>query len=95
MKSVELIHIICEEEINHVKIGVHWFSKLCESQNKHPIKTFHELAIKYSGVIPPPFNSKDRKLAGMGEEWYMPIAVKKKDDHYKIDLSCSQHSFSS
>jgi len=77
-KSVELIKLICHEEIQHVKIGVHWFTHLCSKYGKSPIPTFHQLALQYTGVIPPPFNAIDRKLAGMSEDWYIPISAQKK-----------------
>lgn len=73
-KSAELMKIICDEEIGHVKIGMDWFSHLCEMQNLNPKSHFHEVVKKYEIMIPPPFNESARNMAGMKKEWYVPVS---------------------
>lgn len=73
-ESSLLINTICQEEIDHVKKGIHWFQYLCARDNLDPITTFHQKAGAYVGVVPPPFNFNARNEAGMSEAWYIPIS---------------------
>uniref|UniRef100_A0A6B2LEC8 Ferritin-like domain-containing protein n=1 Tax=Arcella intermedia TaxID=1963864 RepID=A0A6B2LEC8_9EUKA len=73
-KAVQLIDVICYEEIEHVRIGMKWYEYLCRRAHKEPIPTFHALATQLAVVIPPPFNVQSRQQAGMPPEWYLPIA---------------------
>jgi uncharacterized ferritin-like protein (DUF455 family) len=74
-KSAEIMKIICDEEIGHVKIGMDWFTHHCEAQNLAPKPYFQEIVKKYAIMIPPPFNENARNKAGMKKEWYMPVSL--------------------
>jgi len=74
-KSAEIMKIICEEEVGHVKIGMDWFTHLCEAQNLSPKAHFQEVVKKYDILIPPPFNENARNMAGMKKEWYIPVSL--------------------
>jgi len=63
-RAVEILEIILEEEIGHVKIGTHWFNYLCELRDVDPLETFKDLLDNYfSGELRGPFNTEARKLA--------------------------------
>jgi len=74
--TVALVDLICNEEIQHVEIGLHWFKYLCNREAKDPISTFHEIVLMHDGIIPPPFNTSARNRAGLTEEWYIPVSKK-------------------
>ena len=63
-RAVEILEIILEEEIGHVKIGTHWFNYLCDLRGVDPLATFKDLLDNYfSGELRGPFNTEARKLA--------------------------------
>jgi len=63
-RAVEILEIILEEEIGHVKIGTHWFNYLCDLRDVDPLATFKDLLDNYfSGELRGPFNTEARKLA--------------------------------
>lgn len=65
------------EEIGHVACGVRWFKYLCERENKDPVPTFHQLvlSVQFGGRPKGPFNVEARRLAGLTEEWYLPLCM--------------------
>lgn len=68
-RAVEILEVILEEEIGHVKIGTRWFNYLCAQRNVDPLKTFKDLLDTYfDGVLRGPFNTEARKLADFTDE---------------------------
>lgn len=47
LKILELLHIILEEEVDHVRKGDKWFKYACEQENLEPNSTYIELLEKY------------------------------------------------
>ena len=45
LRAVEILEIILNEEIGHVKIGTHWFNYLCKQRDVDPLTTFKDLFI--------------------------------------------------
>lgn len=81
VESADLVGRICSEEVRHVDIGRRWFEALCgQCGGLDPVTTFHEKIRKYMGgnSLPPPFNRAARDAAGMGPEWYTPLALQPK-----------------
>ncbi|MBT5074589.1 MAG: ferritin-like domain-containing protein [Kordiimonadaceae bacterium] len=77
LKSVEALEIIYEEEIDHVRAGQRWFSYLCEQKNIDPEQSYHNLVNTYfTGKLKPPFNKEARKMAGLMENFYLPLVSK-------------------
>lgn len=67
-QSAEILEIIYRDEIDHVRIGNHWFLQQCELRQLQPQTTFLELLEKYSsGYLRGPFNHKARRRAGFTE----------------------------
>jgi len=63
-RAVEILDIILDEEIGHVKIGTRWFNYLCDLRGVDPLETFKDLLDNYfSGELRGPFNTEARKLA--------------------------------
>lgn len=76
-KSVDALEIIYSEEIDHVRAGQKWFSYLCEQRNIDPEQTYHDLVkLYFAGKLKPPFNIEARKMAGLKENFYLPLAQK-------------------
>ena len=68
-RAVEILEIILQEEIGHVKIGTRWFNYLCEQREVDPLATFKDLLDNYfSGQLRGPFNTEARKLADFTDE---------------------------
>lgn len=74
--SADLVQIIADEELEHVRIGVKWFVRECEKEESDPVKEFHAIAMRLSnpGAFVPPFDEERRMEAGMSPEWYEPVA---------------------
>ncbi len=74
MQSVEILEVIYNEEIGHVKIGAKWFQYVAQKLDESPQTLFHNLVRQhYKGRIKPPFNVQARTLAGLCEEYYVPL----------------------
>ena len=68
-KAVDILAIIYQDEIGHVKIGNKWFNYCCEQQNKAPNVVFKALIQQYfNGKLRGPFNWPARKQAGFSEQ---------------------------
>ena len=63
-KMVDILDIIFQDEIGHVKIGNHWFNTLCKERGLEPLIIFEKLIKKHIGSkLRGPFNLEARKLA--------------------------------
>ncbi len=68
-RLIEILQIIFDEEIGHVKIGTHWYKTLCEERQLEPEQTFLELIEKYmQGAKFGPFETEARIEAGFSRE---------------------------
>lgn len=75
IKSADVLKVIYEEEVDHVRIGAHWFQKIAEKQAEPPVAYFHKLVgMHFAGKVKPPFNVQARTLAGLTQEYYEPLA---------------------
>lgn len=76
-KSVDVLDIIYQEEIDHVRAGKVWFEHLCQHKKLPAEKTYQKLVDQYfTGSLKPPFNIEARKQAGLNESFYMPLVKK-------------------
>lgn len=65
---IEILKIIFEEEIGHVKIGSHWFYHCCEQRSIEPTDTFIDLLREYfKNGLSGPFEMDARVAAGFSE----------------------------
>ena len=68
-EALEILDIILRDEINHVKIGNHWYLWLCAQAQLDPQSTYQALATRHRAPkIKPPFNEEARREAGFSEE---------------------------
>lgn len=68
-RLIEILQIIFDEEIGHVKIGTHWYRTLCDQRGLAPEQTFLELIEKYmQGAKFGPFETEARLKAGFTRE---------------------------
>ena len=66
---VDILEIIHEEEIGHVRIGTRWFNHVCDRRGLVPRDTFTRLLDEYmKGVIQGPFDEASRLQAGFTED---------------------------
>jgi uncharacterized ferritin-like protein (DUF455 family) len=74
--SVAIIKANHEEEVTHVGAGLRWFRFVCAERGiDDAIGEFHRIVRAKFGALKPPFNHAARLRAGMGQEWYMPLAM--------------------
>lgn len=70
-KTAEILEKIYQDEIGHVKIGVEWFTRLCEVDGVKPDSTFKSLVKEFfKGQLKPPFNEQARTQAGLLPGFY-------------------------
>jgi uncharacterized ferritin-like protein (DUF455 family) len=70
-QSADIFERIAREEVPHVKAGVHWFEKVCQSRNIDPVETYHDMIkTRFQGTLKAPFNEDARSQAGMNKEYY-------------------------
>jgi len=68
-KMVDILQVIFNDEIGHVKIGNTWFHTLCQQRNLDPMQTFDQLIQKHIGEsLRGPFNIEARKLANFSKK---------------------------
>ncbi len=64
-EAVEHLQVILREEINHVRIGTHWYHYCCEQRNLPKRETFIRLIEEVMQSLPRgPFNTEARLMAG-------------------------------
>ena len=64
-QTADILKIILQDEIGHVKIGSHWFHYCCNQRGLDPELTFRELLIEYMGApLRGPFYTEARLQAG-------------------------------
>ena len=74
-KTADMLKIILEDEITHVKAGSDWFKHWCDFHQKNQESYFQELVKEYfHSALKAPFNHLDREEAGMIRDWYEPLA---------------------
>eukprot|EP00177_Eucheuma_denticulatum_P002093 GFKZ01003742.1.p1 GENE.GFKZ01003742.1~~GFKZ01003742.1.p1 ORF type:complete len:343 (+),score=52.70 GFKZ01003742.1:156-1031(+) len=75
-KSADVVAVIAEEEVEHVRIGVKWFLSECEREGLDGGDEFRRIALQMSnpGAFIPPFEVERRRVAGLLPEWYLPVA---------------------
>lgn len=73
--SADVLKVIYEEEIAHVAAGARWFHTLCRIDDQDP-QTRYQTLVKqhFKGGLKLPFNFNARKIAGLPEEYYLPLA---------------------
>jgi len=65
---VDILRIIYDDEIGHVRIGNYWYQTLCEQRQLDPVATFQNLIVEYlGGQLRGPFNWPARLEAGFEE----------------------------
>lgn len=73
-QSIDILENNYREEIGHVGFGLKWFKYICKMRGVEPIELFHNLSRMYfKGKLKEPFNVEARNIAGLTEEWYMPL----------------------
>jgi uncharacterized ferritin-like protein (DUF455 family) len=66
---IDILKIIFDDEIGHVKIGTHWYRTLCGQRGLEPEQTFLQLIEKYmQGAKFGPFETEARIEAGFSRE---------------------------
>lgn len=74
-KTANLLQIIHDDEITHVRAGTIWFEHWCNYHKKDIEKYFQELVHTYfNSKLKKPFNHPSREEAGMIRDWYEPLA---------------------
>jgi uncharacterized ferritin-like protein (DUF455 family) len=72
--------------VEHVRLGLKWFRWVAARRRERAgatasgeadhVALFHDIVRRcHNGPLRPPFNHEARETAGMGQEWYMPLAA--------------------
>ncbi len=70
--SANILNVIYQEEIGHVAKGVHWFNRLCKSNQIEPKSHFQKLVKeRLPAGLRPPFNHEARQKAGLNDGYYL------------------------
>lgn len=79
-KTAEILQIIHDDEITHVRAGTVWFEAWCAHHGHDVESTWQNLVKTYfRGRLKPPFNHPSRYEAGMLRDWYEPLAEEMKN----------------
>ncbi len=74
MQSADILRIIYQEEVEHVKKGNQWFRFLCDRENLPYIPTWQRIVREqFKGQLKAPFNTEARMNAGLTEDYYLPL----------------------
>lgn len=74
-KTSDMLQIIHDDEITHVRAGTVWFEEWCKYHDKDAEDHFQQLVRKYfNATLKKPFNHPSREEAGMIRDWYEPLA---------------------
>lgn len=74
-KTAEMLQIIHDDEITHVRAGTVWFENWCRHYDLNIEDHWQTLVKKYfDGRLKRPFNHPSREEAGMIRDWYEPLA---------------------
>lgn len=75
VKTAEMLKIIHDDEITHVRAGTVWFEAWCAHHERDVEEYWQELVRTYfHGSLKRPFNHPSREEAGMIRDWYEPLA---------------------
>ena len=75
LETAEMLQIIHDDEITHVRAGTVWFEAWCEYHGKTVDETWQDLVRTYfNGILKKPFNHDSREKADMLRHWYEPLA---------------------
>lgn len=73
--SARILARIYADEIRHVGVGSHWFSRLCDSAGIDSASQWQTLVKRhFRGSLKPPFNDSARSKAGLPREYYASLA---------------------
>jgi len=70
-KSAQVLEVILQDEVNHLRLGVRWFEMLCSEKSIDPVTTWQSLVNKHLNTKPKsPINEKARREAGMSPAYW-------------------------
>lgn len=74
-ETADILRIIHDDEITHVRAGTVWFETWCAHNGLDVEEHWQALVKRYfSGPLKRPFNHPGREEAGMIRDWYEPLA---------------------
>ena len=83
-KTAEMLKIIHDDEITHVRAGTVWFKAYCAHHHLTIDKAWQQLVVKYfNGLLKPPFNHPSRAKAEMIRDWYEDLSDILIEQHQK------------
>lgn len=87
-ESVETLTVIHLDEITHVSAGHRWMTWLCSNARPplDPVQVFRqEVRRNFIGRLKGPFNTEDRRKAGLDKGWYDDL-VGEKESTYSMGV---------
>lgn len=78
--SAAILNTIYHDEIDHVRVGNHWFGYVCDQRGLKPLDVFSSLLREHSrGVLRGPYNSVARIQAGFTEDELQALEIIEQD----------------
>jgi uncharacterized ferritin-like protein (DUF455 family) len=77
--TANMLQIIHDDEITHVRAGSVWFKKYCDYYD-HDEEIYFQVLVReyFNADLKKPFNHPSREEAGMIRDWYEPLAEESK-----------------
>ena len=74
--SAAVLKTLYADEIGHVATGHHWFLAVAEARGVEPVAAWQaQVRAHVPGAVKPPFNADARERAGLGPDYYLPVAA--------------------
>jgi uncharacterized ferritin-like protein (DUF455 family) len=73
--TASILATLMADEVRHVAVGRKWFERVCAARGVPPVATYHDLVRRhFKATLRPSFNAAARSAAGLGPEFYEPLA---------------------
>ncbi|MFK7840087.1 MAG: ferritin-like domain-containing protein [Bdellovibrionales bacterium] len=74
-KTADMLQIIHDDEVTHVRAGTVWFEAWC-AHHDHDVQDYWQDLVRtyFDGKLKSPFNHPSRENAGMIRDWYEPLS---------------------
>jgi len=74
-ETADMLRIIHDDEITHVRAGTVWFEAWC-AHHGHDVEAYWQDLVRtyFDGKLKAPFNHPSREDAGMIRDWYEPLS---------------------
>ncbi len=92
-RTVAIFERILSDEVDHVRIGNHWFQSICDQRGLFSSDVFGELLRKHGRIaLRGPFNEEARLSAGFTKSELAELALIEQEFKSQLNAECEEHS---